>query len=310
MSGPNYVTKCLFTPAIRLTWTLRRPQSHNIKMEPVPLAVCGCFSIWVTGSGACRSCQCDLRVSRMYLRRLLVATFVFSAMFSAVAFAQKADYDFYTDFRNSFTPKLRAENPSLSLTNEEIVERYAAKLKIEGVTETEIARRTRLIRTERSLLEADYWNRFYTDSKSNFNKAPNGFLVQVVEGRQPGAALDYGMGEGRNAIYLASLGWQVWGFDPADAGVALAQKRAKQLGLTLPTAAVRDSEYDFGKERFDLVLFSWTMPLVPIKKVVDSLKPGGIVVMECGDDFVSSRNEMLNMFDTLQIVHYEIVRAK
>jgi SAM-dependent methyltransferase len=118
------------------------------------------------------------------------------------------------------------------------------------------------------------------------------------------------MGEGRNAIYLASLGWEVWGFDPADAGVALAQKRAKELGLTLHTAAVRDSEYDFGKGRFDLVLFSWTMPLVPIQRVVDSLKPGGIMVMECGADFVSGRNEMLHLFDPLQIIHYEIVRAK
>jgi protein-L-isoaspartate O-methyltransferase len=240
---------------------------------------------------------------------VVLAVLVTTVLYSALAFGQKPEYDFYIEFRNNFTPTLRAENPSLLLTNEQIVERYAAKLKSEGVTETEIARRIRLIRTERSLLEADYWNRFYTNSNANFNKAPNGFLMQMVEGRRPGAALDYGMGEGRNAIYLASLGWQVWGFDPADAGVALAQKRAKELGLTLHTDAVRDSEYDFGKERFDLVLFSWTMPLVPVQKVVDSLKPGGIAVMECGADFVG-RNEMLHMFDALQIVRYEIVRAK
>ena len=240
----------------------------------------------------------------------LLAVLVTTLFYSLLAFGQKPEYDFYPEFRNVFTPKLRAENPSLSLTNEQIVERYAAKLKSEGVTETEIARRTRLILTERNLLEADYWNRYYLDSNSNFNKAPNGFLKQMVEGQRPGVALDYGMGEGRNAIYLASLGWQVWGFDPADAGVALAQKRAKELGLTLHTATVRDSEYDFGKERFDLVLFSWTMPLVPVQKVVDSLKPGGIVVMECGADFVSGRNEILHMFDPLQIIRYEIIRAK
>ena len=102
----------------------------------------------------------------------------------------------------------------------------------------------------------------------------------------------------------------MWGFDPADAGVALAQKRAKELGLTLHASAVRDSEYDFGKEKFDLILFSWTMPLVPIEKVFDSLKPGGVVVMECGADFVNGRNNMLHMFDPFQITHYEIVRAK
>jgi SAM-dependent methyltransferase len=117
------------------------------------------------------------------------------------------------------------------------------------------------------------------------------------------------MGEGRNAIYLASLGWKVSGFDPAGAAVALAQKRAKELGLKLDTEAVRDSEYEFGKDRFDLILFSWTMPLVPVEKVINSLKPGGIVVMECAADFVG-RNGMLKTFDALQVVHYEIVRAK
>ena len=240
---------------------------------------------------------------RMHTQRLIVGMLICSAL----AFGQKAEYDFYPEFRNSFVPKLRAEIPSV--TNEEILQRYAAKLKSEGVADREIARRTRLIQTERDLLESDYWNRFYTNGKSNFNKAPNGFLVQIAEGRPPGVALDYGMGEGRNAIYLAKLGWQVWGFDIADAAVALAQKRAKELGLTLHTAAVRDSEYEFGKERFDLILFSWTVPLVPVERVLDSLKPGGIVVMECGADFVG-RNGMLKMFDPFQIVSYEIVRAK
>ena len=240
----------------------------------------------------------------------MLALLLSTLFYSVLAFGQKPEYDFYPEFRNTFTPRVRAENPSLSLTNEEVAGRYAAKLRNEGVTETEITRRTKLILTERNLLEADYWNRYYLDSNSNFNRAPNGFLKQMVEGQRPGVALDYGMGEGRNAIYLASLGWQVWGFDPADAGVALAQKRAKELGLTLHTSAVRDSEYDFGKEKFDVILFSWTMPLVPIEKVVNSLKPGGVVVMECGADFVNGRNDLLHMFDPLQITHYEIVRAK
>lgn len=238
----------------------------------------------------------------MHFVRLVAATLLCLAL----SFAQKPEYGFYPEFRNSFVPNLRAGNPSV--TNDEILEQYAARLKNEEIADNEIARRLGLIRTQRDLLESDYWNRFYTDGNSKFNKAPNSFLAQVMEGRTPGAALDYGMGEGRNALYLAKLGWQVWGFDPADAAVALAQRRAKELGLVLHTAAVRDSEYEFGRERFDLILFSWTMPLVPVQKVVDALKPGGIVVMECGADFVG-RNEMLKMFDALEIVRYEIVRA-
>ena len=230
-----------------------------------------------------------------------------ASLCATLLFAQKPEYDFFPEFRNTFTPKQYAENPSV--TNEEIVEKYTAKLKSEGIAENEIARRTRLIQTKRPVLENDYWNRYYIDSQSDFNRRPNRFLMEIVEGRPPGVALDYGMGSGRNAIYLAQLGWQVWGFDPADAAVALAQKRAKELGLTLNRAAVRDSEYEFGNERFDLILFSWSMPLIPVQRVVDSLKPGGIVVMEVAVDFVG-RNEMLKMFDALLIVRYEVVRGK
>jgi hypothetical protein len=235
----------------------------------------------------------------------LLATFLLSVL----AFAQKPEYEFYFEFRSVFSPKVQAEN-HWSLTPDEVLQKYAAKLRTEGVAESEIARRITLLRTQHSALDADYYNRYYLDPNSNFKHAPNEFLVGVVKGLHPGVALDYGMGEGRNSIYLGSLGWQVWGFDPADAGVALAQKRAKDLGLTLHTEVARDSDYDFGKEKFDLILFSWTMPLVPLERVVDSLKPGGIVVMECGLEFYGGRNEMLHKFDDLQIVRYEMVRAK
>jgi len=79
---------------------------------------------------------------------------------------------------------------------------------------------------------------------------------------KPGVALDYAMGEGRNSIYLAQSGWEVWGFDPAVAAVRLANQRAAALGLILHTASVADDQFTFGKERFDLILFSWAMPLI------------------------------------------------
>src|SRR5688572_9561188 len=72
---------------------------------------------------------------RMHPRRLLVATFLYSAL----AFGQKPEYDFYPEFRNNFIPKLRAGNPSV--TNDEIVERYAAKFKSDDVADSEIAQR-------------------------------------------------------------------------------------------------------------------------------------------------------------------------
>lgn len=231
------------------------------------------------------------------------------AIAPGLAFSQKTEFDFFPDFRNVFTPAFRAEKPGVS--SEEIIQRYAESLRTKRIAESEIKRRVNLIQTQREALEIDMWNRVYAgpNPELEFNQAPNAFLMQVVGGRTTGAALDYAMGEGRNAIYLAQLGWDVSGFDQADAAVALAQKRAAALKLNLKVSAVRDADYDFGKERFDLILFSWSMPLAPVERVIDSLKPGGMVVMECAANYVG-RNGMLKMFDALQINRYEIVRAK
>ena len=203
---------------------------------------------------------------------------------------------------------LWTRNPSI--TPAQVHEAYSAKLKGDGVPDAEIARRLKLLTTEGPLLEADRWDRFYLDSNHNqeYNQDPNAFLMAFVAERRPGVALDYAMGSGRNALYLAKLGWDVYGFDESEVAVSTAQKRALELGLKLHTAAVPDSKYDFGKERFDLILLSWAMPLIEVRKIVDSLKPGGFVVMACAVDYVG-RNGMLKEFDDLRIERYEIVRG-
>ena len=227
------------------------------------------------------------------------------------AFAQKPEYEFIgISSPTSFFPKVQDEN-KWALTNAEVLERYAEKLRREGGSDAEIARRFRHFdphsaRGPRCGLLQPLLPRRELQLQSCSKSVPEGGGKRSA----PGTALDYGMGEGRNSIYLARLGWEVWGFDPADAGVALAQQRAKQLGLTLQTQAVSDRDYDFGREKFDLILFSWTMPLGPLQRIVDALKPGGIVVMECGREFYGGGNEMLHKFDALEIIRFAMVRAK
>jgi len=203
---------------------------------------------------------------------------------------QNPAYDFYRDARD--------KKPEV----------YAAELSTAGLTEDEIARRLDLLKNHRALLEADRWNRFYGDPASNYNRAPNEFLTTVVEGMKPGSALDYAMGDGRNAIYLSKLGWTVHGFDMSHVAVTMANQRAADLGLKINTVTSTDADYNFGKERFDLILFSWSMPLVDVRNVIDALKPGGIVVIEFGPGFVG-RNGMLHLFDGLLIERYEVTRA-
>src|SRR5262245_26222006 len=239
----------------------------------------------------------------MWTRRFLLLVFLVCQS----SWAQKPEYDFYPQFRNIVAPKFYAAHPAWTL--KDIVAAYAADLKAQGVNASEIARREELIQASKPALEADYWDRFYLDPTSKVNREPNAFVVEMMHGRTPGVALDYAMGEGRNSIYLAQLGWEVWGFDPAAAAVRLANERAAALGLTLHTASVRDDQFTFGKDRFDLILFSWAMPLIPVERVLAALKPGGMVVMEAAADYVK-RNGMLKMFDPLEIRRYEIVHER
>jgi len=159
----------------------------------------------------------------MRMRAAILISVLAMLLCPVIAICQKPEYAFYFEFRKDFSQKLQGEN-QFSLTREQVFEKYAAKLKKEGIGESEIDRRLRLLRTEHDALEADFYSRFYLEDNSGFNNAPNGFLMEIVKGRHPGVALDCGMGQGRNSIYLASLGWQVWGFDPAGAGAAIAEK--------------------------------------------------------------------------------------
>ena len=143
----------------------------------------------------------------------------------------------------------------------------------------------------------------------------------MVKGRPPGAALDVGMGQGRNAIYLAQQGWNVTGFDPADKAVALANQTANRLGVKLTTVVQGSEAFDFGENRWDLVLLSYVSVRDVAAKVVRALKPGGIVVVEgfhrdvtrsrpVGGGVVFDSNELPRLFSSLRVLRYEDVEAK
>jgi len=55
------------------------------------------------------------------------------------------------------------------------------------------------------------------------------------------------MGQGRNAVYLASKGWDVTGFDVAEEGMKIAEANAAKSGAHIKT--VKASFEDFDSER-------------------------------------------------------------
>ena len=94
----------------------------------------------------------------------------------------------------------------------------------------------------------EQYNAIYSDEaeQATFNHAPNAFLVEFAKTLKPGRALDVGMGQGRNAIYLAQQGWQVTGFDLSDAGVKIAREQAAKFQVSVTAVVADAAAYDFG----------------------------------------------------------------
>ncbi|MBS1977376.1 MAG: methyltransferase domain-containing protein [Bacteroidetes bacterium] len=78
------------------------------------------------------------------------------------------------------------------------------------------------------------WNKSLVhDTAYRFNRNPNALLVQTEKGLKKGTALDIGMGQGRNSVFLAKQGWKVTGIDIADEAVHYALEQAKGNHVTI-----------------------------------------------------------------------------
>ena len=161
------------------------------------------------------------------------------------------------------------------------------------------------------------WNDLFAQREGKdhqFNK----FLAESVKGRAPGKALDIGMGQGRNSLFLAALGWEVTGFDISEVGVKQAQTVAAQRGLKIDARVGDVDKFDYGKERWDLVvgLYMYEYLSRNAAKVAASLKPGGLLVVEGihrdiaknnlqGKPYGYRNNQLPKVFAALRIRYYE-----
>jgi 2-polyprenyl-3-methyl-5-hydroxy-6-metoxy-1,4-benzoquinol methylase len=131
---------------------------------------------------------------------------------------------------------------------------------------------------ESAMAEADRWDQVYAREEHLFTKLPNAFLMEVAGPLAPGRALDIGMGQGRNAIWLAGRGWDVTGLDISEEGVRQASAAPS------PVRVVHESAEDFaiGEGQWDLVVGMYVhgVMLRESARVIAGLRRGGRVVVE------------------------------
>ena len=192
--------------------------------------------------------------------------------------------------------------------------RYRQHLKAQGLADADIDRQMQIIADQERRAEADRWNRYFTEEKPRYNTMPNAFLIQIAESRRPGTALDVGMAVGRNALWLARQGWDVTGFDPADQAVEIARKTAATLGLPLKAVVSTDEAFDFGENRWDLIVLSYEGCGLAAPKIERALKPGGVVIVESFHEdaakdhriggSICRTGELPALFKNLRAIHY------
>lgn len=130
---------------------------------------------------------------------------------------------------------------------------------------------------------ATFWEERYAH-RPVWSGNPNKVLVDVISGMLPGRALELGAGEGADALWLASQGWEVTGVDISATAVERARSHAADLakgaGTTRFVAAdvgnwLRDARVT-GPNELDLVTANFFQsPLMSRQERVEMLRAAG-----------------------------------
>jgi len=169
--------------------------------------------------------------------------------------------------------------------------------------------------------EADRWDQVYSREPHLYTREANALLAEVVRDLAPGKALDIGMGQGRNAHYLAAQGWDVTGIDASSEGVRQAAEASAAVRVI--HAAIED--FDMGRDQWDLILGMYVhgVLLRESARIIAALKPGGLLVVEgfhrdvmqegieglTGGLLGYTSNALLRHFLPLRVLRYEETRG-
>ncbi|MFI9102252.1 class I SAM-dependent methyltransferase [Streptomyces fildesensis] len=142
---------------------------------------------------------------------------------------------------------------------------------------------------------ADWWDGFYADRSRPvpfFVARPDESLASYLDRGliTPGRALDLGCGPGRNALHLASLGFEVDAVDLSPAAITWAEDRAREAGADIrfhcaDAFALTDAELN---GPYDLIHDSGCFHHLPPHRRISylalldrALAPGGHLALTC-----------------------------
>ncbi len=130
-----------------------------------------------------------------------------------------------------------------------------------------------------------FWDQRYSDKRYAYGKEPNAYFKEKLAGLPPGKILLAAEGEGRNAVYAAAMGWEVYAYDFSEEAVKKAQALAREKEVVIHYQLGSLSDLTFEAEFFDAigliyVHFPDSIRTQNHSKLISLLSPGGHVILE------------------------------
>lgn len=132
----------------------------------------------------------------------------------------------------------------------------------------------------------EMWNSRYSDSAYAYGITPNAFFKATIDTYNPqGKILLPAEGEGRNAIYAAKKGLEVFAFDQSIEGKKKAERLAVQENVNIHYEVGEFFNLELVNEQFDVAALIYAHFPPPIlakyyQKVAELVKPNGLVILE------------------------------
>jgi SAM-dependent methyltransferase len=124
------------------------------------------------------------------------------------------------------------------------------------------------------------WDERYA-AEQVWSAEPNALVAEIVGGWPTGRALDLGAGEGRHALWLASLGWAVTAVDFSSVGIERGRALAASRGLDVDWVVADATEWlPPDGAQYDLVLVAYLhLAEDVVRRTAGWLAPGGSLVV-------------------------------
>lgn len=129
------------------------------------------------------------------------------------------------------------------------------------------------------------WDERYARQEYIYGTEPNKFLKEQLSLLKPGRILFPAEGEGRNAVFAASIGWETDAFDQSVEGQKKAVKLATHKGVSIDYYIQSLNDWNPEPDQYDCIALIFVHLPEGLRQqvhnaVIRSLKPGGTLLLE------------------------------